>query len=269
MRREEDEEAEEEIKRASTDVARDQARASEIKSKSENDCTGPHDATIGGVEMNPEPVVDGDSYRTQPDDQDAIGVDEASGSGLLLPGPSRPFATLGAWYRLIAAEDPAYFRRIMAFADLDAWRPPTPAEASRMPTVPLFLSRGARKRAERVAREADALRGEWVSHTPRWRAVAGGLPPRFWSNPLAVPLPFAPSMSVLCTHGVSRPAERGYHYVSVRANPAGTGWESLGDLARRRREKTMDREAERAAGAGEGSRLEAPQLENNSQGTQI
>lgn len=265
----EDAEALAEMKRADVDIAKDGlgaaagagAAASTENSGDSGDRNSGDAAGEGGAGSGP-------GLGTNSKEGNEIPSQTARTSGGL-PGRQRPFATLGGWYRLMAAEDPLYFRRIAAFADLDAWRPLTPAEAAREPLVNPMLSKGARERALAVHEEAESLRGSWTKKTPQWRAVAGGLPPRFWANALAVPLPFAPNMSVLCTHGVSRPAERGYHYVSVSADPIETKWSGLAGLARARRASMQDARAERAAGEGRGAALQAPQNENLSKGTSM
>jgi phospholipid:diacylglycerol acyltransferase len=44
------------------------------------------------------------------------------------------------------------------------------------------------------------------------RKLIGQREPKYWSNPLEVPLPNAPNMKIFCLYGVGKGAERAYVY---------------------------------------------------------
>jgi len=108
-------------------------------------------------------------------------------------------------FDMMRVQDGGFMGQIDSFVDLNAWRPPSQAELDRA-TPP----------------RPDGSR--------RYRATAGGLPRRYWSNPLSAPLPDAPSMTVLCLYGVGRPVERHYNMLAVRARPQ-EAWVDLEEAA--------------------------------------
>jgi hypothetical protein len=101
---------------------------------------------------------------------------------------------------LIRSQSPSFGEAIDAFVDVNAWRPPTDSE----------------------------LRA-WFPDD-RYRTATGALPRRLWTNPLAVPLPDAPNMTVVCLYGTGRATERAFNYLAVRATPE-TPWTELEALS--------------------------------------
>lgn len=110
-------------------------------------------------------------------------------------------------FDLMRLQSPGFAAIIDAFVDLNAWRPPTEAELDAFPEAAGVSSPGARA---------------------RYRAVAGGLPRRFWANPLATPLPNAPNASIVCFYGVGRQTERHYNMLSARSRSTAQ-WEDAHD----------------------------------------
>ena len=131
---------------------------------------------------------------------------------------------------MMRVQDPAFMRMIDGYVDLNAWRPPTAAElAAYELQVPegAWLRDGARPGSP-PDRGTAASGHTTPDEPPRYRPTAGGLPRRLWANALAVPLPDAPGLSVVCMYGVGRAVERHYNMLAVRAAP-GTPWEALED----------------------------------------
>ncbi|KAA0153612.1 hypothetical protein FNF29_03000 [Cafeteria roenbergensis] len=131
---------------------------------------------------------------------------------------------------VMRVQDPAFMRVIDGYVDLNAWRPPTAAElAAYELQVPegAWLRDGARPGSP-PDRGTAASGRTTPDEPPRYRPTAGGLPRRLWANALAVPLPDAPGLSVVCMYGVGRAVERHYNMLAVRAAP-GTPWEALED----------------------------------------
>ncbi|KAA0159936.1 hypothetical protein FNF31_04581 [Cafeteria roenbergensis] len=136
----------------------------------------------------------------------------------------------GSLLDVMRVQDPAFMRMIDGYVDLNAWRPPTAAElAAYELQVPegAWLRDGARPGSP-PDRGTAASGRTTPDEPPRYRPTAGGLPRRLWANALAVPLPDAPGLSVVCMYGVGRAVERHYNMLAVRAAP-GTPWEALED----------------------------------------
>lgn len=130
---------------------------------------------------------------------------------------------------VMRVQDPAFMRMIDGYVDLNAWRPPTAPE---LVVYEKQVPKGAWLR-DHDSSATPAADGEGAagarSATPlRYRPTAGGLPRRLWANALAVPLPDAPGLRVMCMYGVGRAVERHYNMLAVRAAP-GTSWEALED----------------------------------------
>jgi hypothetical protein len=106
---------------------------------------------------------------------------------------------------LIRLQSPEFAGLIDEYVDLNAWRPPTEAELDAHP-------------------EAAGVAG----NRSRYRVVAGGLPRRFWSNPLSAPLPDAPKASIICFYGIGRQTERHYNMIAARAASV-SPWELVHD----------------------------------------
>lgn len=180
------------------------------------------------------PLSSGDAHSGPTvSERSAVGAAPASepASEPKAAGPLRDFhLSIEELLDVMRVQDPAFMRMIDGYVDLNAWRPPTAAElAAYELQVPegAWLRDGARPGSP-PDRGTAASGHTTPDEPPRYRPTAGGLPRRLWANALAVPLPDAPGLSVVCMYGVGRAVERHYNMLAVRAAP-GTPWEALED----------------------------------------
>lgn len=132
-------------------------------------------------------------------------VGNRSGRFPLGPTFSRSYLSLEDVYDLMREQQPNFMRRLSSFVNLTATRPPTVSEIMSMQT----------QRFERPTpcHTLECLSSAFVPKGyGKDEIVAGMAPHQYWSNPLAVPLPYAPSMKIISLYGVGSIAERAFHF---------------------------------------------------------
>eukprot|EP01138_Halocafeteria_seosinensis_P013405 gb/GECG01013691.1/.p1 GENE.gb/GECG01013691.1/~~gb/GECG01013691.1/.p1 ORF type:complete len:1092 (+),score=116.12 gb/GECG01013691.1/:1-3276(+) len=131
-----------------------------------------------------------------------------SGKFPLGPSVSRSYLSLEEVYELMQEQDPAFMSRLFSFINLTAARPPCIRE----------LLNAEREHAH-LSNASHTLLGLSSAFVPAGyddvEIAAGMAPHQYWSNPLAVPLPYAPSMTIFSLYGVGSIAERAFHFECV------------------------------------------------------
>ncbi len=136
------------------------------------------------------------------------------------------YYSVEAVLRLMAAQAPRFMHKVLSNVAVSAWRPPTQAELVDM------IEAESRNNGTGYAPDtwltSQVNVSEFSQHIPgvlrhSMGVAAGALPQSYWLNPLAAPLPNAPSMKFFSLYGVGQRAERSYHYEGVRAAPD-TSW---------------------------------------------
>jgi len=136
------------------------------------------------------------------------------------------YYSVEAVLRLMAAQAPRFMHKVLSNVAVSAWRPPSQAELRRMVAHESHSNGTGYAPDTWLTKQVD--RSGFSQHIPSvlrqgLGVAAGALPQSYWLNPLAAPLPNAPSLKIFSLYGVGQRAERSYHYEGVRAAPD-TSW---------------------------------------------
>lgn len=126
---------------------------------------------------------------------------------ILGPRISRTYLSLEDVYNLMREQDSEFMQSLDSFVNLTATRPPPLSEL--LPNRKTFDHLN-------FANGSYTLEGLSSPFIPEGytadEIVAGMAPHQYWTNPLSVPLPNAPNMSIISLYGVGSVAERAYHF---------------------------------------------------------